>query len=109
MSTKKKKKSKKGTGLQKEMKCSKELRAVTKTKYIARGALIGLLWKYIKKHKLQSKESGQIVRCDDKLSAIFKRVIRKKRKIVNRGKKIRIPAGSIFMTEMVGALGKHLS
>jgi len=93
----------------KEMKCSPELRAVVKHRKMERKKVLSAIWKYAKKHKLQSKESGQIIECDKKLSAVFKKVIAKKRKIKSRGKTLRIPAGSLFMTEMMGALSKHFS
>jgi chromatin remodeling complex protein RSC6 len=99
----------KGSALKKEMKCSDELQAVVKEKKISRGQLMKSIWKYIKKHDLQNKESGRIVDCDDKLSALFAKTIKHKREIKMRGKKIKVPAGSIFMTEIGGALQKHLS
>jgi chromatin remodeling complex protein RSC6 len=99
----------KGKGLMKEMKCSPELRDVIKEKKISRGKMMKLLWKYIKKHRLQSKEDKRIIDCDDKLTALFKKAIAKKRKFKMRGKTIRVSAGSIYMTEMGKPLSKHLS
>jgi chromatin remodeling complex protein RSC6 len=101
--------SKKASGVMKEMHASKELQAIVKEKKISRGAVMKALWKYIKRHKLQNKDSGRIVDCDDKLSALFAKTIKHKREIKMRGKKIKVPAGSIFMTEMGGALSEHLS
>jgi len=99
----------KGSGIKKELKCSPELRAVVKEKRMARGKVMGAIWKYAKKHKLQSKDDGRIIECDDNLSAVFKKVIAKKRKIESRGNKIRVPKGSIFFTEIMKSLSKHLS
>jgi len=99
----------KGSALKKEMKASEELQAVVKHRKISRGKMMQAIWKYVKKHKLQSKEDKRIVICDAKLAPIFKKVIAKKRKFKMRGKTIRVPKGQIFMTEMGGALSKHLS
>ena len=93
----------------KEMKCSKELQAVVKEKKMGRGKVVQAIWKYIKKHDLQSSKDKRIVKCDDKLSAIFDRTIRKDRQLKMRGQVIKVPAGRIFMTEMGKALSKHLS
>lgn len=99
----------KGTGIMKEMKCSKELQAVVKDKKLARGQVVKKLWKYIQKHHLQSSKDKRIVKCDDKLKVLFKRVIKNDRKLVQRGKTIKVPAGRIFMTEIGKGLSKHLS
>lgn len=99
----------KGSALKKEMKASPELQVIVKDKKVSRGKMMQKIWKYVKKHKLQSKDDKRIVICDEKLAPIFKRVIAKKRKFKMRGKTIRVPAGQIFMTEMGGALSKHLS
>lgn len=102
-------KSKKGSGITKEMNCSDELTAVLKTKKVSRGGMMKGLWKYIKKNDLQASNDKRIVKCDDKLSALFKKAIRKDRVLTMRGKKIKVPAGRIYMTEMGGALSEHLS
>lgn len=99
----------KGSALKKEMKCSEELQAVVKEKKISRGQMMKSLWKYIKKHGLQSKDDKRIIICDEKLKPLFKKVIAKKRKFKMRGKTIRVPAGQIYMTEMGKPLSKHLS
>lgn len=105
----KSKKGGKGSALSKEFKCSEELEAVVKHSKISRGKMMKKLWDYIKKHKLQSKEDKRIIICDEKLSALFKKVIANKRKFKMRGKTIRVPKGQIYMTEMAKPLGKHLS
>lgn len=99
----------KGSGIMKELKCSDELQAVIKLKKSSRGNTVKQLWKYIKKHDLQSSKDKRIVKCDDKLQALFSKAIKKDRTIESRGNKIKVPAGRIFMTEMGGALSKHLS
>jgi chromatin remodeling complex protein RSC6 len=99
----------KGAGIKKPMRCSEELRAIVKEKKLPRGQVVKALWKYIKKHHLQSSKDGRIIKCDDKLKAIFKSIIKKDRKLVVRKKKFKIPAGRIFMTEMGKGLTRHLS
>ena len=99
----------KGEALKKEMKFSKELQAVLKKKKLPRGKISKYLWKYIKKHELQSSKDGRIVKCDDKLKAVFKKIIKKDRKLKMRGKTIKIPAGRIFLTEIMTGLKPHLS
>ena len=99
----------KGSALKKEMHCSDELKDVIGKKKVARGQMMKDLWHYIKKHKLQVEDNKRCVECDDKLTALFSKVISKKRKFKMRGKTIRVPKGQIFMTEMGGALSKHLS
>lgn len=99
----------KGSGITKEMKCSKELQAIVKKKKLSRGGVVKALWKYIKKHGLQSSKDGRIVKCDEKLTALFKKIIKKDRKLDSRGKTIKIPAGRIFMTEIGKGLSSHLS
>ena len=99
----------KGSGIMKDMKCSEELQAVVKEKKMSRGKVVQKLWKYIKRHDLQDPDNKRVVKCDKKLAAIFKKVIAKKRKIKMRGNVIKVPAGSIFMTEIGGGLKKHLS
>jgi len=99
----------KKSGLDKEMKCSEELQAVVKDRKLSRKEVTQKLWKYIKKHKLTSEDDGRIIVCDDKMGEIFKKLIKEKRKITMRGKTIKIPKGAFFMTEMAGAISKHLS
>jgi len=99
----------KGSGIMKEMTCSDELQAITKSKKMGRGKVVQSLWKYIKRKGLQSKEDKRIVICDDRLAAIFKRTIKEPRKLKMRGKVIKVPAGQIFMTEMGKGITKHLS
>jgi chromatin remodeling complex protein RSC6 len=101
----------KGSALKKEMKCSEELQAVVKEKKISRGNLMKAIWKYISKHKLKSEDDGRIIKvADSKLEPLFKsKLIADKRKIEMRGKTIKIPKGHVFMTEIAGALSKHLS
>jgi chromatin remodeling complex protein RSC6 len=101
--------SKKGSGIMKEMRCSEELQAVVKSKTISRGNIMKSIWNYIEKNDLKSSKDGRIIKCDDKLSDLFKKEIKKDRTIAQRGQKIKVPAGRIFMTEMAGALSKHLS
>src|SRR5258708_5072336 len=75
----------KGSALKKEMRASDELRAIVKEKKISRGQMMKSIWKYIKRHKLQSDDK-RIVECDDKLTDLFKKVISKPRKLKMRGK-----------------------
>jgi chromatin remodeling complex protein RSC6 len=99
-----------GKGLDKEMKCSEELQAIVKEKKLSRKEVTKSIWKHIKKHKLNQKhEDGRIIQCDERMEPIFKKLIKDKRTIEMRGKKIKIPKGAIFMTEIAGAISKHLS
>ena len=93
-----------------ELKCSDELREFTGEKKISRPQLMKVFWKYAKKHKLQPKDNGRLVKVEgSKLEPLFsQKLIGKKREIKMRGKTIKIPAGHVFMTEIGGALGKHL-
>ena len=101
---------KKGGGINKEKRTSHELREIVKERKMSRGSVIKALWKYIKKHKLQSEDDGRIVKLDDKLIPLFSsKLVKHKRKIVSRGSKIKIPAGHVFMTEIASALSDHLS
>lgn len=94
----------------KELKCSDELREFTGEKKISRPALMKVFWKYAKKHKLQLEDNKRVVRVEgSKLEPLFStKLIGKKRKVELRGKMIKIPAGCVLMTEVGGALGKHL-
>lgn len=95
----------------KELKCSEELREFTGEKKISRPALMKVFWKYAKKHHLQLEDEKRVVEvAGSKLEPLFSsKLIGKKREIKMRGKKIKIPAGCVFMTEVSGALSKHLS
>jgi chromatin remodeling complex protein RSC6 len=106
-----------GSALKKEMRCSEELQAITKTKKISRGEMMKVLWKYIKRKDLQGPNGGdgRIIQLDDRLEAVvsksskLKKAIKEKRSIEMRGNKIKIPKGCIFMTELAGGLSKNLS
>lgn len=98
----------KGSALKKELKCSDLLQEITKTKKISRGELMKVIWKYIKRKGLKGEEDGRIIKLDKRLEPMFKKLAKEKRKIVVRGKTIRIPAGHIFMTELAGGLSKQL-
>jgi len=81
----------KGSGLQKEMKCSEELQTVVKEKKISRGQMMKAVWKYIKKHNLQDKEDKRTINpAGSKLEAVL-------------GKK------PINMFKMTAKLSEHLS
>lgn len=71
------------------------------------------LWKYIAKKKLKSKDDGRIIKLDDRLSALLNKkttkLVKHSRKIESRGKKIKLPSNSLFMTEVAGVLSDHLS
>src|SRR5271157_2476254 len=99
----------KGSGIMKDMRCSEELQEIVKEKKMSRGKVVKALWKYIKRKGLQNKKDKRIVECDDRLTAIFGKVSGKKRELVMRGKKIKLQAGQLFMTEMGKPLNKHLS
>jgi chromatin remodeling complex protein RSC6 len=104
-----------GSALKKEMKCSEELQAITKTKKISRGQMMKVIWAHIKRKKLTSEDDGRIIKLDDRLTAItsnsskMKKAIKDKRKIEMRGRTIKIPKGCLFMTELAGVLSKNLS
>jgi len=100
----------KGAGIMKPLKASAELQEIVKEKKISRGGAVKAIWKYIKKKGLKSEDDGRIINLDKRLTPLFrKKLIAKKRKIEMRGKTIKIPAGSIFMTEIGGMLKDHLS
>jgi chromatin remodeling complex protein RSC6 len=88
----KKSKGGRGAALKTPMRCSSELRELLGEKKLARGESIKRFWKYVKKHKLQDKEDGRIIRSDKdkKLAAVV-------------GKK------PIKMTQVAGKLFAHLS
>ena len=107
----------KGSALSKELKCSDELIAVVKEKKISRGAMMKVIWKYIKRKGLQGPDGsdGRVIKLDDRLEAVvcksskLKKAIKEKRKITMRGNTIKIPKGCIFFTELGGGLSKNLS
>lgn len=86
-----KEKSKRGSGLKKEMKCSEELQAVVKEKKISRGQMMKAVWAYIKRKKIQDKKD--------------------KRTILPEGTKLEAVIGKkpINMFKMVKKLNEHLS
>ena len=94
----------------KELNCSDELREFTGEKKISRPQLMKVFWKYAKKHHLQVEDNKRCVQVEGtKLEPLFSsKLISKKREIKQRGKTLKIPAGCVFMTEIGGALGKHL-
>lgn len=99
-----------GTGLDKEFRCSDELREIVKDKKMSRKKVTQALWKHIKKHKLNEKyDDGRIILCDAKLEPLFRKLVKDKRKITMKGKTIKLPKGAIFMTEIAGGISKHLS
>lgn len=79
-----------GKGFNKEMTCSAELREFTGEKKIARGQLMKVIWKYVKKHDLQNPKNKREILPDKKLGAVL-------------GNK---PIG---MFKMAGKLSEHLS
>jgi chromatin remodeling complex protein RSC6 len=96
----------------KELKCSEELREFLKgEKKISRPQLMKEFWNYAKKHKLQIEDNKRCVKVvDSKLEPLFSsKLIAKKRELKVGKKTVKIPAGCVFMTEIGGALGKHLS
>jgi len=76
--------------LLKELKCSKELKAVTGKSKLSRGKAMKYTWKYIKAHKLQDKKDARQINPDKVLAAVI-------------GKK------PILMTKLGGLIFKHLS
>jgi chromatin remodeling complex protein RSC6 len=78
------------SALQKEMRCSDELRELVKEKKISRGQMMKAVWKYIRKHKLQNPKNKRNIIPDSKLGAVI-------------GKK------EISMFQMTAKLSKHLS
>lgn len=78
-------------GLQRPLKPSPELAAITGSGNIARSDVVSKMWDYIKKNNLQNPENKREILADDKLSRIFD------------GKK------KVSMFEMNKHLSKHLS
>lgn len=93
----------------KELKCSEELREFLGEKRISRPQLMKKFWKYAEKHDLKTEKDKRVVQIEGtKLEPLFSSKLLKKREIKQRGKTIKIPSGCVFMTEVAGALGKHL-
>jgi chromatin remodeling complex protein RSC6 len=104
------KKRKGNPAFMKELRCSSELREFLKgEKRISRPQLMKKFWEYVKKHKLQLKDNKRAVQIEGtKLEPLFDKKLLKKHELTQRGKKIKVPSGCVFMTEIGGALGKHL-
>lgn len=101
----------KGSALKKEMKCSSELREFLKgEKKISRADLMKAIWKYIKRHDLQVEENRRAIRIEgSRLEPLFPKKMLKKHVVKMKDKKIKVPSGCIFMTEIGGAMTEHLS
>jgi chromatin remodeling complex protein RSC6 len=78
-------------GLQRPLKPSADLAAITGSGNIARSDVVSKMWDYIKKNNLQNPENKREILADDKLSKIF------------GGKK------KVSMFEMNKHLSNHLS
>lgn len=112
-------KSGKGSGLTKELKCSDELQELIGVKKVARGQMMKLVWKYIKKKGLQGDkekgEDGRVIKLDKRLEPVMqqnrklKKLIKEKRSVEMRGKKIKIPIGHVYMTELASGLNDNIS
>lgn len=68
---KKGKKSGGSDGLQRPLKPSAELAAITGDAHIARSDVVSKMWEYIKKNNLQNPENKREIMADDKLRAVF--------------------------------------
>jgi len=101
----------KGSALKKELKCSSELREFLKgEKKISRGDLMKEIWAYAKRHKLQLKDNKRVLRIEgSRLEPLFSNKLLKKHTVKMRGQTIKVPNGCVFMTEIGGAMTKHLS
>jgi chromatin remodeling complex protein RSC6 len=77
-------------GLQKPLKPSAELAAVTGSGDIARSEVVSKMWAYIKKNNLQNPQNKREILADDKLEKIF-------------------GAKKVTMFEMNKHLSRHLS
>ncbi|CCL99192.1 uncharacterized protein FIBRA_01207 [Fibroporia radiculosa] len=66
-----KKKSKRGTGFQKEYALSEPLVAVLNVEKLSRPQVVKQLWDYIKGNGLQNPAAKKEILCDDKLKALF--------------------------------------
>jgi chromatin remodeling complex protein RSC6 len=104
------KKRKGNPAFMKELKCSSELREFLKgEKRISFPQLMKRFWDYAKKHKLQLEDNKRVVRIEGtKLEPLFSSKLLKKHEVKMRGKKIKVPAGHVFMTEIGGALNEHV-
>ena len=58
-------------GLQRPLKPSADLAAITGSGNIARSDVVSKMWDYIKKNNLQNPENKREILADDKLSRIF--------------------------------------
>ncbi|CAA9537936.1 MAG: SWIB/MDM2 domain-containing proteins [uncultured Sphingosinicella sp.] len=58
-------------GLQRPLKPSEDLAAITGTGNIARSDVVSKMWEYIKKNNLQNPENKREILADDKLKKVF--------------------------------------
>jgi chromatin remodeling complex protein RSC6 len=58
-------------GLQRPLKPSDDLAAITGTGNIARSDVVSKMWEYIKKNNLQNPQNKREILADDKLKKIF--------------------------------------
>jgi chromatin remodeling complex protein RSC6 len=84
------KKRKPNAAFMKKLKVSDSLQAVIGKGDRARTEVVSLLWKYIKKHKLQDSKNRRNINADAKLKAVF------------NGR------GTVNMFEMTKLISKHL-
>jgi len=63
---------KKGTGFNKLMRLSEQMREVVGVEQLSRPQVVKQLWVYIKLNELQDPNHKQDILCDDKLKALFK-------------------------------------
>ncbi len=61
----------KADGLQRPLKPSDDLAAITGTGHIARSDVVSKIWEYIKKNNLQNPENKREILADDKLKKVF--------------------------------------
>ena len=100
----------KGSGITAPKKPSAELAVILGSKdKVSRGGVMKGLWKYIKKHKLQSEDNGQIIECDENLRDFFGKGVKGKRSVEMRGRKVTLKDGEIHMTQMGKYVSDHLS
>lgn len=62
---------KRGAGLQRPMKLSKELSDICGEDELPRGGVVKKIWSYIRENGLKDRNDPMKVRCDDKLKAVF--------------------------------------
>ena len=65
------KKSSGSDGLQRPLKPSADLAAITGSGNIARSAVVSKMWEYIKKNNLQNPQNKREIMADDKLKKVF--------------------------------------